>query len=854
MAKKRKNVMKRNSLTRKIVSLTVFLDALFLVLLLSGTVFLYYFNLHRTTVENAQYQNQIAITSFDDIIDTIKSDGSKLAVDSDITNYLNYINTHTNPILDEGDEDYDIYADYLIQAESVKNYQNLGLYDQVFVASENNCSTGTEGCGVTHEGLLSSVDWKLTERTWYVELGSNDYVVTTPYIDDISGEYVISYVEKVYDGDTVIGYVGIDVLLTSLASQINAIHTDELNDENEIIVFSNINDSSRLIYFSDDSYTDYLMMDNRQFTTIDQQNGFGSAGIGFVVDQYTLEDTIIEKAFGSQFVMTYSDIQDTDFTVVTLFYYNQIFRIEYTFIISLFFAGLMIVLIGVIMTKTTNKSLSPIDDILESIEEIKNGNYKIYVDIKENNEFKKIGDAINIMSEEIDNQVKRTYESLAYDLLTGLKNRASASKEVDSTIFKSNNRSAVCLIQVDNLKNINVTKGQMIGDNLIKAIAQELKLVLQTGETLFSNGGNEFVYIKENIQSLEQVEYALNRLLTHFKEPLVVKNIKTEVKFFIGVSVYPTDGNTLDELIKKCDTALFKASESSMKKIIFYNDKIARSVSYQAEVSEQLSQAIQKQQIYLKYQPLITNRNEIYGFEALARWNSPSLGEIGPQVFIANAEESYLIIPIGTWILKEACKAQVSLREKYGEEYMMSVNVSPVQILQKDFVDVVKNIIRETDITAEYLTLEITESVFIEASVLLEDTIERLHSLGVKLSLDDFGTGYASLTYLRQINFDNLKIDKSFVDGIYGGTKDHRIVGTIVNLVHNLDMKVIAEGVETRKQYEYLKQISTDVFQGYIFSKPLRMEDLQHFIDQFYKVPKSKRADVFASLHENEVK
>ncbi len=307
-------------------------------------------------------------------------------------------------------------------------------------------------------------------------------------------------------------------------------------------------------------------------------------------------------------------------------------------------------------------------------------------------------------------------------------------------------------------------------------------------------------------------------------------------------------------MIKKCDTALFKANESGMRKIIFYNDKIARSVSYQAEVSEQLSQAIEKEQIYLKYQPLITNRNEIYGYEALARWNSPTLGEIGPQVFIANAEESYLIIPIGSWILKEACRAQVELREKYGKEFVMSVNVSPVQILQKDFVDIVKNIIKETDITAEYLTLEITESVFIEASVLLEDTIERLHSMGVKLSLDDFGTGYASLTYLRQINFDNLKIDKSFIDGIYGGVKDHRIVGTIVNLVHNLEMKVIAEGVETKKQYEYLKQISTDVFQGYIFSRPLKMEDLHHFIDQFYKIPKSKRADVFASLHENEVK
>ena len=314
---------------------------------------------------------------------------------------------------------------------------------------------------------------------------------------------------------------------------------------------------------------------------------------------------------------------------------------------------------------------------------------------------KQIGDAINIMSEEIDKQVKLTYESLAYDVSTGLRNRASSSAEVDATTFKSDKRAAVCLIQVENLKNINVTKGQLLGDNLIKAIADELKHVFRTDETLFSNGGNEFIYIKKSIRSLEEVEYALNRLLTHFKEPLVVKNIRAEVKFSIGVSVYPTDGRTLDELIQKCDTALFKAAEASFKKIIFYNEKIARSVSYQAEISEQLAKAIKNEQIYLKYQPLVTNSNEIYGFEALARWTSPTLGEIGPQVFIANAEESYLIIPIGTYILRKACEAQVEMKERFGINYVISVNVSPVQILQRDFVDIVKRIIRDTEINPE---------------------------------------------------------------------------------------------------------------------------------------------------------
>jgi len=331
------------------------------------------------------------------------------------------------------------------------------------------------------------------------------------------------------------------------------------------------------------------------------------------------------------------------------------------------------------------------------------------------------------------------------------------------------------------------------------------------------------------------------------REPISIKNIKVEVKSNIGVAVYPYDGKSMDELIKKCDTALFKAKELGSGNFVFYNDLITREVNYKAQINEQLAEALQKEQLYLKYQPLVDNKNDIYGFEALVRWLSPNLGEISPQIFIANAEESHLIIPIGTWILREACLAQVRLQKEFKKPFVMSVNVSPVQIQQKDFIEVLKKVIRDTDIDPHSLVLEITENVVIESTYMLERTIEFIHEIGAKIALDDFGTGYASLTYLRQLPFDNLKIDKSFVDGIFNSKKDHSIIGTIVELVHNLNMKVVAEGVETRKQYEFLKQISTDVFQGFLFSKPLLFEELLLFIDQFYKVARVKRVDVFAN-------
>ena len=716
----------------------------------------------------------------------------------------------------------------------------------VFLATETNCSTGSDGCFISHASDVSSDTWAITQRPWYTDLGEADTVITNPYQDSVSGEYTISFMGKVYDGDAVIGYIGIDVHLSTISVMLNEVLEEKIPEDNEVIIFAETDTGKQVLFFSNDAESDYYMQTSDHFSTIDSQNDFGSIGINYINSLFDPEAQIIDEFLtGEEYLMLSNNINGTTLSVVTLYAINQL-TLEMMFIYVLAIAVMMILLIAYITNRQVKKSLSPVHEILDSIEHIKNGDYDVYVKIDGHNELRDIGDAINTMSREINKQVKLTYESLAYDVLTGLKSRASSREELNKTTFKSTARSAVCLIQVDNLKNINITKGQILGDNLIKAIADELKKVFRTEAKLFSNGGNEFIFIKENIRSLEEVEYQLNRLLTHFKEPLVVKNIRAEVKFHIGVSIYPTDGNTLEELIKKCDTALFKAAEAMNKKIIFYNEKIARSVSYQAEISEQLAQAIRKNQIYLKYQPLVNNKHEIYGFEALARWTSPTLGEIGPQVFIANAEESYLIIPIGTWILKEACEAQVKIRQEIGIDYVISVNVSPVQILQRDFVDTVKKIIRETEINPEYLTLEITESLFMEASVFLEDTIDQLHDIGIKLSLDDFGTGYASLTYLREIAFDNLKIDKSFVDGIFANMKDHRIIGTIVNLVHNLDMKVIAEGVETRKQFEYLKEIQTDVFQGYIFSKPLKLEPVIEYVKEFNEVPPHRRPEVYA--------
>lgn len=521
--------------------------------------------------------------------------------------------------------------------------------------------------------------------------------------------------------------------------------------------------------------------------------------------------------------------------------------LDLTIIIILAFV--FIIILFLLFTKflivKINKHLSPLIDLSELLEDVKNGNFHPKVNVDNNNEFGDVSEIIQSMSNEIKRQERIAYENYAYEQLTGLKTRAAITDEVNQEVFSEDKKAAVCLLQVVNYKDIVVIKGQETANNLINRIASQLTQILNEKDLLFSKSEDELVYIVEGFNSLSEVQEKTNKIISHFKEPNVIKDIRIEIKIFAGIATYPTDGNDLDELIKKCDLSLYRAKQTSKKQLLFYNDAISQEIAYHAEITEQLSQALESHEIHLKYQPLVDFKAEIYGFEALARWTSPVVGDISPEIFIGNAEQSYMIIPIGNYILRESCLAQVAMKKKFNQEFMMSVNVSLIQLLQANFVEVVKEIVKETRINPEYLTLELTESIFINSTIALDDKIDEMHRLGIKFSLDDFGTGYSSLTYLQKINFDNLKIDKSFIDGVLELKKEHRIVETIVNLVHRLDMKVIAEGVESRKQLEYLRHISADIIQGYIFSPPLAIEDAYNYIEKFYKLsPKNRLNDI----------
>jgi diguanylate cyclase (GGDEF)-like protein len=847
----KRNINKRISLTKRIVSLTIFIDSLFLVGLTTFFLIFTFINIDQNKAEIIENQTSAIVNTLTTVLDGIKTDARLLSTDQSVIDYLEYVNSGNNPIPNEDEEGYLKYFNYLKTVNLVKSHQGDQIYDLLFVATDYNCLLAVDGCAILDSGeVLKDDDWLLHERPWFQALDGLEEVFTEPYIDALFDDYTFTYANKVFSDGVHIGYLGIDISLLSLTNMIMKLDNQIIQNKNDILIFADFLNEPVMVFTSNEAYLDYFMVDKDEFLNIDIQKGFEKQGFDLLKSQYNQDEVVNLKFFGQEYFISIDSIPDYNWDVVVMVEDAMMFSIEMVFGFSIIAIILLLGFITLILNHRLKKVLYPIHEIISSLEQIKNGDYSVRVELIDNNEIKEIGDAINLMSEEIDRQVQLVYDNFAFDRITGLKNRVPANDDIDNYVLTGSRRTAICLIQVDNLKNINVIKGQMLGDSLIKSIADELLKIFNDSNHLYANGNDEFVYLMTDINSLKEVEYELNKLLAYFKDPLVVKNIKTEVKFYIGVANYPTDGNTIDDLIKKCDIALFKAKKLATKKIIFYNENIAREVNYQAEVSEQLSNAVINKELYLKYQPLVDNKSNLYGFEALARWSSAALGEISPEIFIANAEETYMIIPIGTWVFEEACRMQVKLREEYDKEFMMSINVSSIQILQSNFVDIVKRIIKETDVNPNYLTIELTESVFLDASILLEDKIQALHELGIKFSLDDFGTGYSSLTYLRQIEFDNLKIDKSFIDGIFGADKDHKIVGTIVSMVHNLGMKVIAEGVETKKQYEYLKQISTDVFQGYLISKPLLDKETLKFVDQFHKIAKAKRIDVLASKNE----
>lgn len=413
-----------------------------------------------------------------------------------------------------------------------------------------------------------------------------------------------------------------------------------------------------------------------------------------------------------------------------------------------------------------------------------------------------------------------------YDTLTGLPNRALLSERLGRAIVRARrqeSRVAVLFLDLDRFKDINDSLGHAAGDRLLKAAATRLQATVGASDTVARLGGDEFTVILEDIESRHAVEKVAREILNAFSMPLEVDDRHDVVITpSLGISLYPDHALVPTDLLKFADTAMYQAKSEGRNTFQIYNETMDAEARKRANILAALRRAMERNEFRLVFQPRMSLLDgRITGVEALLRWHSAELGEISPVVFIPLAEESGLILPIGDWVINEACQTLKRWRAHGMEDIAMAVNVSVLQLLRGDLPAGVVHALKEAGIPASRLELEVTESMVMQNAAQTTSVLNELRELGISLAIDDFGTGYSSLVYLKQLPIDTLKIDKGFIGDLTRDPDDEAITATVITMAHSLGLNVIAEGVETEQQLGYLREQGCDEIQGYWLSPPL---------------------------------
>lgn len=437
-------------------------------------------------------------------------------------------------------------------------------------------------------------------------------------------------------------------------------------------------------------------------------------------------------------------------------------------------------------------------------------------------------------------ELKRSEErnkKLAYkDYLTDLPNRISFTEHLDRCMehMDKEEHIAVMYIDLDNFKNINDVLGHSYGDELLIDVTDRMKQVLDENDYFARFGGDEFIILSEHVENSELYEEKIRKIQKVFTYPFVLSMREFFVTISIGVAFAPKDGKTPQMLIKNVDAAMYSAKAMGKNTYCYYNETLNEALLSKIELQSELRNALHNDEFAVFYQAQIDLHDDrIVGFEALVRWLHPEKGIIGPGGFVQVAEETGLIVPIGRWVLFEACHQLKRWEEMGFDDISIAVNLSARQFKDADIVAMVYEAIEETQIDPSKLDLEITESIAIENIDYTIEIIQKLKEIGVKFSLDDFGTGYSSMNYLKHLPVNNLKIDKSFLDRVIDNTSDQQIVSTIITLAQTLDLVVIAEGVENSEQAVFLKQINCNQAQGYLYSKPIPEVEAGNLLKHF---------------------
>lgn len=425
-------------------------------------------------------------------------------------------------------------------------------------------------------------------------------------------------------------------------------------------------------------------------------------------------------------------------------------------------------------------------------------------------------------------------QQATHDALTELPNRVLLMDRVEQAILhakKKKSMFAFLFLDVDRFKMINDTLGHSMGDKLLQSISNRLLAATNDFDTVARIGGDEFVILLQDINTESQAEQVAEELLRSIEKPVQFGQHSLRVTGSIGISYYPKDGNDYESLMKNADLSMYYAKDNGRNNYRVFDEIMNQQIVSRMQLDTALQDSLKHHEFYLVYQPLMNIKtNTLVGFEALIRWDSPVLGEVLPVDFISMAEENGLIVDIGRWVLQEACNQLVRWQHQGFNKLSMAVNISGRQFRQTRLPETIKEILAETGAPARNLELELTESLLVDDIENAVATMNLLKDMGVRLVIDDFGTGYSSLSYLKQFPVDKLKIDRSFITELVDKESDAAIARAIINLGHSLNLEVLAEGIETELQHDYILKHGCDYAQGYLYLEPKKPEKLVSFI------------------------
>ena len=614
----------------------------------------------------------------------------------------------------------------------------------------------------------------------------NPQIISDVYNDPRTGKYEIAVINLIYseESDEPLGIVVLDILLDDLIEDINSkFYMGDLNT--------------------------YIKLDNNKY--------YSSEGI---------VDSIKDKK--NNYVVKLKDVFDDNIDIYLEFdkdsiVYNRAMRSINKFRVIIFIIlGTVYLLILILLIrgafKPILKSLDKLKILLENLE-------------KKDLSFEKLDEfeQLEVVSSSLGSSINKKIKSLIYyDELTQLPNRKLLFKQCNDLI-KANRKFALIFVDLNKFKYINDVFGHSSGDQVLVEFSNRLKKCLKGKGIVSRYSGDEFIIIYSNyIDNNELEAFYNNVILKEFKEPIIFNNNKIFMDFAAGVSVYPKDGNNFNDLINKSDFMMYSSKKNNKRaKLLFFNDVIYNEILEIETMKEDLKYAVDNNEFVLYYQPIVDKNKAIKKLEALIRWNNRKLGYISPDKFIEYAEETGEIVKIGYWVIEDVCKNFNELF-KSDDILQVSINVSPIQLMEVDFVNKAEEILNKYNVTWKNLCLEITETAVLDENIIIRDNLLLLNKKGVKIALDDFGTGYASFSYLKKFKLDILKIDRIFIDN--GLDIDYKIVDNIKSIANLLNMETVIEGVETEEQFNNLKSVGCEYFQGYYFSRPLPISEINKIL------------------------